>query len=133
MIVGCDMSLWTTISTWSPRFTRISGPGTVPLYAIASTNTPGEVSHLTSVAVRSKTFAPLSFRGSTGWFPCPSVSAGKAATPASCPSSISSVLTVPPVTPVEPVVSAEATAPCCSISDPTMPASLWPAIVQKVS
>ena len=103
------------------------------MYAIASTNTPGEVSQLTSVAVRSKTFMPFSFRGSSGPFPSPSVSAGNAATPASCPSSISSVLTVPPVVPTEPVDPAADTPPCCTISEPTMPASLWPEIVQKVS
>jgi len=39
------------------------------LYAIASTNTPGEVSHLTSVAVRSKTFMPFSIVGSSGSLP----------------------------------------------------------------
>jgi hypothetical protein len=131
--VGCVISLWRMIRTLSPEAIRISGPGTVPLNAIASTDTPGEVSHWSSVAVSSNTFTPFSITGSSGSLPWPSVSAGKAATPASCPSSISSVLTVPPLAPAEPVDPAAATPPCCTISEPTMPASLWPEIVQKVS
>src|SRR5581483_4226835 len=81
-VVGCVIWLFTTTRTLSPCRTRISGPGICPLKAIASTNDPGETSHLTSAAVSSKTFHPSWSVGRSGWLPVPAVSAGKASTPA---------------------------------------------------
>ena len=112
-IVGWVISLRRMIRTWSPGLTRISGPGTVPLKPIASTNTPGLVSHRISSAVSSKTLTPFSVAGSSGLLPWESVSAGKASTLSRWPSSISLTL-IPacaPLAPEAPLVPAATTAP----------------------
>src|SRR5262249_6704734 len=85
-------SLLTTKRTLSPSVTRISGPGTTPLYAKASANLPGWYSHCTTLAIRLKTLTSPSITGGSRWPPSPPVGAGNDLTPASCIASISSAV-----------------------------------------
>ena len=138
IVVGWLISLRTTIRTWFPCCTRISGPGTVPLNPIASTKTPGLVSQRTSSAVSSNTFVPCSTLGSRGSLPAPCVFAGNASTLARWPSSISwsviaPVAPVMPAMPLAPVEPAGASpAPSNAMTMPTIPASACPGTVHSV-
>ena len=67
--VDCVSLFVSTTFTRSPSRTRICGPGTWPLYAIALTIWPGAVSHCISLAVISKTFTPFTIFGWKGWLP----------------------------------------------------------------
>src|SRR5579864_953837 len=58
MDVDSGRLLWRTTFTLSPGLTLIVGPGTVPLYVHASTNVPGDTSHLTISVVRSNCLVP---------------------------------------------------------------------------
>ena len=60
--------LSSTTRTWSPTFTLIDGPGTVPLKVHARTVLPGDTSQLASSAVRWNTFVPSAqhLRASSG-------------------------------------------------------------------
>ena len=60
--------------TWSPTFTLIAGPGTVPLNVQARTVLPGSTSQFASSAVRWNSLVPLaSTFGTSGWLPTPFV------------------------------------------------------------
>src|SRR5262249_50657798 len=45
IVVGSSSAFFSVTRTRSPSYTRISGPGTRPLYAIARTTLPGASSH----------------------------------------------------------------------------------------
>ncbi len=65
-VVGWSSLLCRITLTRSPRSTSIWGPGSIPLYAIASTTLSGSTSHRVSSAVNSKTLTPSIIRGLRG-------------------------------------------------------------------
>src|SRR3989344_2734357 len=69
MVVASGMLFLRIIFTLSPSVTRISGPGTMPLYAQAVTVTSFKIFHLTGWAVRLKTFCPFSTLNDNSWRP----------------------------------------------------------------
>src|SRR3954470_24551094 len=91
MAVDSGSSLCRTNDTLSPGFTRIVGPGTVPLNVHAFTVLPLETSQSTIFAVRSNCLVPsASTVGSSGCAPRPDVACGNAEIEAFIAASISS-------------------------------------------
>ena len=74
MAVDIGSLLSSTTRTWSPTFTLIQGPGTVPLKVHARTVLPGETSQSANSAVKVNCFVPsASTCGFIGWLPTPLV------------------------------------------------------------
>src|SRR4051812_4877181 len=119
-----------TMRTLSPSLTRISGAGTTPLYVHASTNLPGETSHLTTLASRSNSLVPSARTlGSSRSPPCPAVLAGNWAATSAIILSISCHDMVVGVAPALAVPSPPLALPI--MTEAVMPLAAWPAISQS--